>query len=62
LTIPGDIGKPPISEPPKAHMKEAFDEKQQQFKPHDMGLQVSSGLDSEISGKGTIRQPMKAYG
>ena len=58
----GRIRKPPISEPLKDHVKEAFNEEQQEFKSHNMGLQVPFGLDSEISEKGSLWQPEKAYG
>jgi len=56
------IRKPPISEPLKDHFKEAFNESQKELKSHNMGLQVPSGLDSEISEKDTLWQLEKAYG
>ena len=56
------IRKPRPSEPRKAHLQEAFNERQQEFKSHDMGLQVSFGLDSEISEKGSLWEPEEAYG
>jgi len=58
----GRIRKPPVSEPPKAHFKEAFNEEQKKFMPHNMGLQVPFGLDSEISEKGSLWQPEETYG
>jgi putative transposase len=42
--------------------KETFDEQLQKIKPYDMGMQVSSDLDSEISEKGTIRSLRKYLG
>jgi len=58
----GKIRKPHRSEPLKAHLKEAFNERQEKFKSHNMGLQVSFGLDSEISEKGSLWQFEETYG
>lgn len=34
----GDIRKPPLSDPLKGYKKEAFDDRFEEFKSHDMGL------------------------
>jgi REP element-mobilizing transposase RayT len=52
----GKVRKPRTGELLKAHSKEAFNEGYPKFKPYDMGLQVSSGVDSEMPEKGAVRK------
>jgi hypothetical protein len=50
----GKVRKPRTGELLKAHSKEAFNEKYPKVKPYDMGLQVASGVDSEMLEKGAV--------